>query len=99
MQLDYVLAFTQLPVKRECYMNITKVVKVHSDAEWLLKAKHNIYSKRQAVRVWNKLLVEKSTSSEVGFRQIKVYECVFYHVNIIFILYADNYILEGPDEK
>ena len=55
-------------------MNTRKVIKVNSDTEWVLKVKINIYGKRQAGRVWNKLPVEKLTSSVVGFRRRNIDE-------------------------
>ena len=39
------------------------------------------------------------TSSEVGFRQSKVYECVLYRGKSIYILYTDNYIQTGIYEE
>ena len=77
MQLNYMLDFTQEPVERECYMNITKGIEVKSDTEWVLNVKKNIYGQSQADRVWNKFIVEKLTSSSVGFSPSKVDECVF----------------------
>ena len=78
MQTNYVLDLTQAPVEREFYMNITKEFELQSDTKWLLKAKKNINDKHQAGRVWNKYLVEKITSSEVGFRKSKIYEWLLY---------------------
>ena len=78
MQLDYMLDFPKEPVYRECCMKIPKVIEVHCDIEWLLKAKNNIYGRHQAGRVWNKFLLGELTRSAVGFRQSNVDECVFY---------------------
>jgi hypothetical protein len=36
---------------------------------------------------------------KVGFVQSKVDECVFYHGKTMYILYTDNSILAGPDER
>ena len=41
----------------------------------------------------------KLTSSVDGFKKSKVDECVFYQGKTIYILYSDNYIMEGPDEE
>ena len=38
-------------------MKIQKCIEVHSDTEWLLKVKKNIYGQWQAGRVWNKFLL------------------------------------------
>ena len=42
MHIDYVLPLPQAPVDRECYLNISKVVEVQSDTEWLLKVKKSL---------------------------------------------------------
>ena len=79
-------------------MNNPKSILVQSYSEWVINTKKNIYGKRHADRVWNKLLVNKLTSQEIGFSQSKVYECVFYSGNIIYIMYTANYITEGSYE-
>ena len=93
MQLDYVLYFSQEPVEREFYTNITKYIEVKSNTVWVIKFKKNIYSQRQEGRVWNKVLVEKLTSSELRLRQSNIYECVLYWVKSMYILYTDDHIL------
>ena len=77
MKLYYVLDFTQAPAERECYIEIKKCIELQRDTEWEIKANNNVYGKLQAVRVCNNSLVEKPTSSVVGFRKIKIDECVF----------------------
>ena len=54
--------------------------------------------KCQSGRVWNKLLLGKLTSSAVRFRKIKIYECVLYQGEIMYILYNADYILAGQDD-
>ena len=44
MKLDYVLSFTQAPVERDCYMNITKGIEVQIDIKWVIEEKKNIYN-------------------------------------------------------
>ena len=72
MQMDYVLSFPQEPVERECYMNTPKGIEVRSDTRWLIKVNKNIYGQLQEGIVWNKFLVETLTSTEAGFREIKI---------------------------
>ena len=36
---------------------------------------------------------------EVGFTQSKIDECIFYKGKMVYILYTDDSILAGPDEK
>jgi hypothetical protein len=44
-QLDYVLAFPQAPVERECYMQIPKGIVIHEPGEWVLRVNRNITAK------------------------------------------------------
>jgi Reverse transcriptase (RNA-dependent DNA polymerase) len=101
VQLDYVLAFPQAPVEREIYMEQPKGYDMdpsrpHKD--YFLKLHQNVYSQKQAGRVWNKYLVNKLVH-EVGFKQSKVDECVFYHGNVLYVLYTDDSLLAGPSKK
>ena len=98
-QLDYVAAFPQAPIERELYMRIPPGINAgikgnHKDH--VLKLHRNIYGQKQAGRVWNKYLVRKLIK-EVGFTQSKVDNCVFYHGNVMYVLYTDDSILAGPD--
>ena len=99
-QIDYVLAFPQAPVERDIYMEIPKGFEVEgaNRKDYVLKIHRNIYGQKQAGRVWNKYLVDKLVN-KVGFRQSKVDECVFYKGNVIYVLYTDDSILAGPDQK
>ena len=96
--MDYILAFIQALINSYCHIKFPNFIEIHSNREWVIKANKNIYGKCQAGIVWNKYLVEKLASSELGFRQSKVDECVFYWGEIIYILYTDDYILVGPYE-
>ena len=99
VQTEYVLDFTQAPIEMECYTNITKSIEVQSDTVWVLKVNNTIYGKCQAGRVWNKPLAEKLTSPEVRFRQRNIDKCMLYWGKSMYILYTDDYILEGTDEE
>ena len=101
VQLDYVLAFPQAPINRELYMRLPKGMNppAGSAKDYVLKLHRNVYGQKQAARVWNKYLVQKLTSPTVGFTQSKYDECVFYKRNIIYILYTDDSIIAGPDQK
>jgi hypothetical protein len=98
-QLDYVLAFPQAPVERDCYMQIPKGIVINAPGEWVLQVKRNIYGQKQAGQVWNSFLVKKLTGPDIGFVQSQYDECVFYHGKAIYVLYTDDSILAGPDEE
>jgi hypothetical protein len=97
--VDYVLAFPQAPVERDCYMRIPKGIVVNAPGEWVLRVKRNKYGQKQAGRVWNNYLVSKLTSPQIGFVQSKYDECVFYHGNAMSVLFTDESILARPDEE
>ena len=95
-QIDYVMAFPQAPIERELYMELPKGYKIkgYDRKEYALKLNNNMYGQKQAGRVWNKFLVTKL--KKVGFVQSKFDECIFYHKNVIYILYTDDSIITGP---
>ena len=47
----------------------------------------------------NKFLVEKLTISAVGFKKINIDECVCCRGGSVYILYTDDYILDGSDKE
>ena len=100
-QIDYVQAFAQAPVEKTLYMKIPAGIELEDGADprdYVLMIHRNIYGQKQAGRVWNQYLVEKLLN-ELGFKQSKVDECVFYRGKTIYVLYTDDSILAGPDEK
>jgi len=61
----------------------------------VLQLHRNIYGQS---RVWNKYLVER-LRKKVGFTQSKVDECLFYRGKAMYLLYTDDSLLAGPDQK
>ena len=59
-------------------MRVPRGINITKAGNWVLRVKKNVYGQKQAGRVWNKYMVEKLTSPEVGFIQSKHDECVFY---------------------
>jgi hypothetical protein len=100
-QLDYVLAFPQAPVEKEIYMKIPKGFQLdlpEGKAEHVLKIHRNIYGQKQAGRVWNQYLTSK-LKNELGFKQSKIDECIFYRGKTLYMLYTDDSLLAGPDNN
>jgi hypothetical protein len=99
-QIDFVQAFAQAPVEKTLYMKIPAGVKIEGDGDtkdYVLKIHRNIYGQKQAGRVWNKYLSRKLTK-ELGFKQSKVDECVYYRGKTLYVLYTDDSLLAGPDK-
>ena len=67
------------------------------DQRYVLKLKANVYGQKQAGRVWNKYLVTKLM--KIGFVPSEIDECVFYKDGMIYVLYTDESILTGPNQK
>jgi hypothetical protein len=100
VQLDYVLAYPQAPVERDLYMLLPKgfsIQGVDNPKDYVLHIHRNIYGQKQAGRVWFQYLLKKLKS--VGFEQSKHDECVFFKDRMMYVLYTDDSILAGPDQK
>jgi hypothetical protein len=103
IQLDYVLAYPQAPIDRDLFIHIPKGFEVtgygiHQDnaQEFILKIHKNLYGGKAAGQIWNQYLVKKL--KKIGFNQSEVDECVFFHGNVVYVLYNDDSILAGPDK-
>jgi hypothetical protein len=66
--------------------------------DYVLRIHRNIYGQKQAGRVWNKCLTEKLIK-DLGFKQSRVDECVFYRGKTLYVLYTDDSLLAGPDRN
>jgi Reverse transcriptase (RNA-dependent DNA polymerase) len=98
-QIDLVQAFAQAPIEKTMYMRIPAGIELEDGSdtkEYVLQIHRNIYGQKQPGRVWNQFLVKKLVK-ELGFKQSKVNECVFYRGKTLYVLYTDNSLLAGPD--
>jgi hypothetical protein len=87
-------------VERELYMEIPKGVTMAGTADrtkYALRLLKNLYGQRQAGRVWYQYL--SRGLKELGFTQSKIDECVFYKGTCVLLVYVDDTIILGPDEK
>ena len=98
-QVDFVLAYPQADIEFDMYMELPKGIetKYGNGKTHVLKLLKNLYGQKQAGRVWNQHLVKGLT--DIGFKQSKVDECVFFRDNVIFICYVDDGIFASPDNK
>jgi len=98
--MDFELANTQAEVDRsDLYMEIPRGVTLDGADRslYVLHLKQNLYGMKQAGRVWNKHLVGGLV--KLGFVQSAVDECVLYFNKSVLLVYTDDTILMGPDEK
>jgi hypothetical protein len=98
-QIDFVLAYPQAPLPYDNYMKLPHGIKTtEGDGNThVLKLKKNIYGGRNSGRIWNEYLTDGLT--QIGFKQSKVDECVYYRDNVIFLNYVDDGIFACADEK
>jgi hypothetical protein len=97
-QIDYVLAYTQAPPETQMYAKLPRGFTVDGNPnDYVLKINKNYYGQKQAGRIWYLHLVKKL--KECGFTQSQHDDCLFYHGNAIYVLYTDDSILAGPDDK
>ena len=76
-QLDFVLAYPQVPVECDMYLELPKGFTYKGDRKsHVLKLIKNVYGTRQGARVWSTFL--KKGLIRQGFVQSKIDECVFY---------------------
>jgi hypothetical protein len=97
-QVVFVMAYPQAPIEMDIYMELPQGIQTkHGNSkEHVLKLKKNIYSQKQAGRVWNLLLVDKLTS--IGHTMSLIDDCVFFCGDIMFMVYVDNAIFLGSDD-
>jgi hypothetical protein len=91
-QLDFVMAFTQVDVERDLYMELPKIFSMpgtqitHADKDkYVLKLVKNLYGQKQSGKCWydhlRKILIK------LNCIQSKFDECVFYYGPTIFLVY------------
>ena len=88
------------PGERGLYMKIPRGMEVKGgkSEDFAPKVHRNIYGKKDARRTWFQYL-SKKLIKEVGFTQSKIDECIFYKGKTMYILYTNDSILAGPNEK
>jgi hypothetical protein len=98
-QIEFVLAYPQADVECDIYMKIPKdfTIDGHTRKTRILQLLKNLYGHKQAGRVWNAHL--HSALLEMGWKQSKTDNCLYYRGNTIFVAYVDDGILVSPDKE
>jgi hypothetical protein len=93
------MAYPQAPIKMDIYMELPQGIQTkHGNSkEHVLKLEKNIYGQKQHGHVWNSFLVDKLTS--IGFTMSLIDDCVFFHGDIIFMVYMDDGIFLGSNDS
>ena len=61
----------------------------------VLKLLQNVYFQKQSCKVWADFLSENLF--KIGFKRINIEKCVFYHGNLVFLVYIDDVIFVSLD--
>ena len=98
-QIDYVLAYPQAPAARPMFMNIPKGCQLpgYNPKDWVFNVTRNIYGGKDSGRVW--YLHLRSKLESIGFKKSDHDDCVFYKGKAMYVLYTDDSILVGPDQR
>ena len=98
-QLDFIMAYPQAPAEMPLYLRLPQGYKRKgmSRKTHVLKLKRNVYGQKQAGRVWNQYMDQGMKS--IGFTPSKFHPCLHYRRSIVFLVYIDDCIVFGPDDK
>ena len=93
------MAYPQAPIKMDMYMKLPGRIhlKNGNSKDHVLKLLANLHGQKQAGQVWNSYLVNKLL--EIDFKQSLIDDCVYYHGDVIFIVYIDDGIFLGSSDK
>ncbi len=82
----------------DIYMELPQGIQTkHGNSkDHILKLEKSIYGQKQAGRIWNSFLVDKLMS--IGFTTSLLDNCIFFHDDIIFVVYMDNGIFLGSKD-
>ena len=83
------MEYTQAPIKCDMYLQLTDGIDTKSGNRrtHVLKLLQNVYGQKQAGKLWADFLSENLFN--IGFERSKINECVFYRVNLVFLVYVD----------
>ena len=98
-QVDFVLAYPQADPECDMYMKLPRGIEIPGmdNKTHALKLLKNLYGGRAAGRIWVQYLT--TGLSNIGYKQSKVDECVWYKGDIIFTFYVDDGIIWCPREE
>ena len=69
----------------------------HNSKDWALHVSKNIYGGKDSDRVW--YLYLRAQLESIGFKVSKHDECVFFKGHAMYVLYTDDSILVGPNQR
>ena len=93
------MAYLQAPAEMPLYLRLPQGYKREgmSRKTHVLKLKRNVYGQKQAGHVWDQYMDQGMRS--IGFTPSKFDPCLYYRNSVIFLVYIDDCIVFGPDDK
>jgi hypothetical protein len=97
-QVDFVMAYPQAPIKMDIYMELPQGIQTkHGNSkDHVLKLEKNICGQKQAGSIGNSFLMDILIS--IRFITFLIDDCVFFHDDIIFMVYMNDGIFLGSDD-
>ena len=96
LQLDICTAFLHGDIDGDVYITPPDGVDVCEERQ-VLKLRRGLYGLKQAPRLWNQKWLE--VMNKMGFVKLRSDECAFNKGTVWILLYVDDIILIGPDDK
>jgi hypothetical protein len=93
------MVYPQAPIEIDIYMALPQGIQTkHGNSkDHILKLEKNIYSQKQAGCMWSSFLVD--TLKSIGFTTSLIDDWVFFHDDIIFMVYVDNGFFLGSKDS
>ncbi|MGH3055162.1 MAG: reverse transcriptase domain-containing protein, partial [Gaiellaceae bacterium] len=95
-QVDYNNAFAQAKLKEPVYVEIPAGFESIDAGDKVLKLSSSLYGLRQAAKRWFDKL--RTGLKERGFRQSEIDPCLFFHKDMICLVYVDDCLFFSKNE-
>eukprot|EP00957_Ditylum_brightwellii_P122357 9331467-Ditylum_brightwellii.AAC.1 len=96
--IDFILAYPQAEVKLVIYLCPPAGIILNINGEdVVLKLRKNLYGLKDAERTWWEHLSEGL--EKIGFKPCNADQCVWIKDGIVVVVYVDNYLIFGNEEK
>ena len=91
------MAYAQAPIECDMYLQLLDGIETESrnSRTHVLKLLRNVYGQKQSGKVWADFLSENLF--KIGFEWSKIYKCMFYRGNLLFLVYVDDGIFVSLD--
>ena len=97
LQGDFIMAYAQSPIECDTYLKLLDGIETESSniRAHVLKLLRSVSNQKQAGKVWADFLSENLF--KIGSERSNINECIFYRVNLLFLVYVDDRIFVSLD--